>query len=756
MNNILDDLYIILEKNITPDISTERIMMFILGEENEGEIAPSDFYKIKKNKMQLSEKQRTNLARSKDWSFKRLERIVEEKYYHTQNDCYKKKNVRASFDFENISAQLKKMHEKYIDKNSIYELSECEMMKMLISLHFLRTIQSQTALNTEIIKKSNYVPWKEKEEELRNQIELNQITVVCGNAACGKKKLVWNYLRKNGSLEYLDIECRPGEKLREKKIEIKYLGQQNVVVKINELPVAFEKKDKNTKLIIKCTYLKEDDINFLDQLKSKTQIKIIIVTRTMKIPSIWGKVYISECPEKMLKKILGKYCNIEQYSNDVMSRFFSILHYNPYLTELIAKYLKKSNEYDISQFIKKLHDEGETCIVEMSKGKKINSSYRDEWKTRAPYPLSTLIGRILKPLDDDSIKQVVRLSIWTRTPITEEFLITVGSFTGEEVKKAINNGILEYRNPNVVQMPEPLIWAIWTQNIVIDIDGCDNNLPVLQIVFDGRRVSVDEDGISTGEMLLDKIIQPEECSVDVIEFYYSTLKNIIYRYHKVYSRVAYENKLVWERYYVRWTEFLENTILRLKSIGNIKFAEWINEKIYTKYKKREFFFQANDEQKGKKQLNSFETNYMMGIATPKQFEEMVELYKKNGELNIEQCHFLLDFGIQKEIDRIIGKMTKNPEKVYLKSDEYSVIPIIEKYLNCLWQNNIQDEYQIIYHVCYIHLKAIYHDPICRSKMSEVKMQLFDNEKLRYVQDKEVINRSRLYCFLVTVQDPVKI
>lgn len=111
-------------------------------------------------------------------------------------------------------------------------------------------------------------------------------------------------------------------------------------------------------------------------------------------------------------------------------------------------------------------------------------------------------------LDDDSIKQVVKLSIWTRTPIAKDFLARAGYFKEKIIEDAINNGILEYTdNESVVQMPQPLIWSIWTQNIVINNETLSEDLPALQIVIGDRKITVDEDGISTGRRLLDTIIQ---------------------------------------------------------------------------------------------------------------------------------------------------------------------------------------------------------------------------------------------------------
>ena len=607
MNRLLKDLLKAMQGVIEPKIGQDVLVKFFLGEENEW-IDDSIVNKIKNGKISLDSDRRESLIKSTDYTMERLQQVVK----RTSDN---NKSPKNSAKQEELKVNLRKLQKKLFALCKKYQVayqqtdSAMILLNRLVLLCFLKTLDIEQTFVRKSLSGREYVSWKNKENELNKNIRKNHITFVCGSAACGKRQLVEHFLHNRQTSDYVFADYTSFQK--KDFVQVDYLLRGIQEVPLDKFLIQCSRMEKNDYVIITWQYFEHDDMVRVVKMLEKLKAKVIIITRTKIIPEECGLVYVEKWPRMqmlgIIKRNYSQPCARTEYYE-----LIELLQYNPYLIEIISKYLRTTKEQSLEELLKILREDGVSEVIALSKGEchKIHSIYREKNKSKPTHPIATFLARCLESCSDEDIALLCRLIIWTQAPVDVEFLLKIGKFKYEEINKAIEKNYLLCVGKNTVQMSPVFSWALHSLRIEVDEKVTDDEFIKIYVMINDRKIEIDENGIRTGCELLMKMAGSHECSSDNIKYYYATIINIICRYHRIYSVALNIEDRRWGEYYRFWTHFLEVAVYRFRMLGNVKQAEWINEKVYVKYARKKSSCKPNVKQEFRTKLENFNLKFL--------------------------------------------------------------------------------------------------------------------------------------------------
>lgn len=684
INKILSDL-----KKGTK-ISEEKLLTFLLGEQNEY-ITRSERNKLKNRKRSFAGLRRDLFLASSDWGKERILRILGEN--GDSEECEKVYNA--------LLKNAKKIHKEYIGKE-FNNNDVSKIFEQIATLVWLKTPYSEEIFERKLLSDEKYISWEEKETEIKTTIQNENIIFVCGTAACGKRRLVEHYLNKNVCADYVFAEVFSVEGKRKVQVKYQYGGLREI--SLESFLEQCKWREKEDYLILIWHYFTGDEINSIFQWVREHHAKVIIITRMREIPKGYKKIEIEQWPKEGLMKIAQR-CFEKRTSKQDYKKFFEILHYNPFLVEVFSTYLALKSESKDS-FCHNAKREGEVEQLALSKGSKVRCSYRIDAKNNNPLPIATVLARCLLPCPDDDIRMLCELVVWTRTLIDKDFIIKMGGFKEEIIDDLIAKNYLIYNEKKQIQMYPVFVWAVDALKIELTTERPDETDTGIKVLFDERKILFNESGMQSGMHLLNSMIGNEKCTTMYIQYFYRVIENIICRYHRIYSANTNLTNKKRKRYYNQWTEFLEKAIRQIREMGNCELAAWIDERIYTKYKKKNREENITDEQRDRKKWEQFILKLMQG-SREEDWDEIIDIVRDGVFYN--EIHFLIDMYIYMEIYDIALEFADTADDKYVKPKRRGMLGLLDTYFGMLNNYGVNDDMQYLYSVVKYYLKAFYEE-----------------------------------------------
>jgi hypothetical protein len=670
-------------------LSEEILLIFFLGEYNEY-ISNIQRNKLKNRKLSLTELRRKNLLESSDWGKERFLRILQ----------LQKKDFGCEKPYEILLKNAREVYKEYAGKEFKGNV-DAEIFRQIAMLMWFGTLDATTIFARQRLSDEKYIKWSEKETELEIAIENRSILFVSGSAAIGKTRLVENFINNKvfGECVFTTVVC--GGQIPQIQVEYQYDGIKRI--SLQNFLEQCKWKDSKEYLIINWDYFKEEEIAPLLQWGSKHAVKIIVITRMKTIPKEYKTILIKQCTDEVLRKLVERNVNAEM--SDDYKEFFELLCYNPFLVDVFSIYLGQGKE-TIQSFFYNAVREGEAEQLALSKGSKVRCLYRAE-NGNDLLSLSTILSRSLLTCSNEDIRLLCDLIVWIRTPIDKEFVIKMGGFKEETIDALIDKNYLTYTEENKIQMYPVFVWAIAALEVELCTINSDETSTQIKAKFGEQEILYDENGVKSGMNLLNSMKGNSKCPTTHIEYFYQVIQNIICRYQRLYSaniNLSNDDK---KKYYDQWTQFLEQSVILIREMGNRDLAEWIQEKIYIIYKKKKEEYKATIEQERKKKWEQFILNIMQGTIKEEEWDDMIDMARDG--VSYHKVHFLIDMFIYMEIYDIAYNFIDYPNDKYIMSKRRGMIGVIDKYLGVLNNYGVNDDMEYLYIIVKYYLLALGND-----------------------------------------------
>lgn len=571
--NLLQRLVETIKKSADCTISRVCCMIYLLGEKIENNyFSDTALYKIYAGETSLSNTHLKDLAKSKDWSFQRLE------------ICLISGTEKVRINQQLLIDELYKIADEY----HIHTTSDISsMVKPLVHLYFFGMPDSRL-LFPAYNKRGcdNYVSWPSMEQKILDSLKTKQLLFLVGNPATGKKQLLISQLNKYTHFSYPDVfwlDSFDGIDLPlEKRItKISFFGY-HATLPLNTILEFLKQKPATSVLVIDMPSIKQEDLSFIDNYLTVLRMRIIIITRCHTIPDTYKVINIACPPVENLSRIFRQINNTNDLSDNDLKRLFDIVDHNPYIVTLIAKGMAKSK----SSLSKEELLDDTKWIWYKTTLPKLHSSYPNP-SDKSAQKLHTLICRILSVYPSNYLyDHASELSIWTKHPLKQSSLEKY--FGHNVISQAIAYGILLYfdKDNTKLFMPRIIADAIWKQ---FPINYTDYRTKIFEFL---------------------SIIETGKPSILPYEDLYQIIFNMALRFHFqttiMPSRIDSKSKNIFQE----WNNTLTEIIEHYMQLGNWKFAQETLPYLYTSETKRGTIIAPTKSQQYIQQLLQAQTQYM--------------------------------------------------------------------------------------------------------------------------------------------------
>lgn len=691
--------------DLSPEkVSKDKIVSFLLGEKIEEEYWDVKYLydllkddKYRKDKFFLPKESLIKLTQSIDWSNKRLSMYLQCKE-ETSKEITKALKEKLCSDNEMCISNKR--------CSSIENL-----LKRLVYKHFFGTDNIEGLFEGEkIVISPNHVVWELKEEQLAKKLKKHHLTFITGVPSNGKSTLVKHYFYEkikmsNGYLDFTWLICDDSSiELSEYNIKLNFLDKkENKEGPFKKVIHSLEKKE-NAYMVVYRPILSNTDLDFILNIFKSFKMRILVITRRQIQKGNYGIVHIGKWPQKKLKEISDKWLQkINEHqknkcdftiSEKEYRDWFNEIEFNPYLVELICKSIKKSNENSLNKI--KLSDYAD----KKGHSQSIHTSYRRKRVNDPPYPLKTLLTRILEPYSDEIItEKLSELSLWTRCVVSKEVLIQIGGISEELINDALEYSFLVSvsEEKNLVQMPRILAEAIWRKT---------------PIEYEKYKEIIGKSFLAIQEIEQ----MPDNFSYIAL---YDTWQYMIERIHKDIITIRSENKRIQNQQFEGWTEILESIKDYAESLGNTKMLCKINSILYIRHFKDIVKDQATAEQALKKKITEVKRLYIEESDMEKAVKEaefiLNNFLQSPGKKSkfVESSYIILDmlqWFVDQHIKNYINDILRCLVNREVPNSKSNVLAVLKNYITQIQKYGIQDliQYNGQYYTSDNNFKVLYY------------------------------------------------
>lgn len=458
-------------------------------------------------------------------------------------------------------------------KNVSFEIK----MKKLISLSIWDTIDvAQLFTPYTHPKLTGYIPWIEKENELFDALQKNNLVFISGGPANGKtllvKRVLKEHFHKSFDIYFTNKEQTSLDKII-KKISFmdKTVNFQNPSSRNFETALSYLKeKTEKSFFIIRKPFLEASDFEFIDQHLSGLKLKVIILTQTKNFDPKYHCVFIQDRPEDNLKKIYVSSRKQDDLSTQEWETLLDITSQNPYVLSLVGKSIQnaekrdkcskgKTNERDVL----KEHLLNKTeWIWNLTSQPKLHKNFDDNI-SKSEQTLRNLLYYITESYGQSETYSV--LSVWTKTPISKQLLIKISGLQDNDINRALQIGLLEYADINNSKIVMPAIIAdiIWDENPISYTEYHENLIRFLIMLKSGKPLEIPYKTL------------------------YPVVRTMIQRFHFQVSTMASRDKPRDKYDFIEWNHTVINLLHHLIQLGDYEVAEeFLPYIFYHKYEKK--------------------------------------------------------------------------------------------------------------------------------------------------------------------------
>lgn len=331
---------------------------------------------------------------------------------------------------------------------------------------------------------ANYVRWREKEQEIETILEESNIIILEGGAGIGKTQLVKSFIQnmKMAGKGYDDISWNEIMDVTEMSVQIESIEERlKRITEFDEVPTKqqnqanedkirrLQEQSEDTLLILECPILTEKDSEFLLNYFGQKKIRIIVTTRkcpeNVKIPII----YCLKLPKKILIKIFEANLDVgkkytDYFTDKEFEQLLENIENNTLVLKLLAKMIK-NKEFLFSNKKEDLLDINKWGRCKDSFPKVNENAYTGMKSSNNPvYYLYLFLYKYgIKPYDlEDAYAE---MALWAKDGIPIKKLREwMKRGAAEKIEEAIDKGILEYEEDDIVRMPRIIADAIWIKH----------------------------------------------------------------------------------------------------------------------------------------------------------------------------------------------------------------------------------------------------------------------------------------------------
>lgn len=539
----------ILRNSTDYKISVINSVHYLLGnklEETDFILSETMIQDITSGKRILSQTNFNCLAASDDWSLSRLS-----SFYGLDRDL-------TTSESERLVANISALYTEYFPRSPLNNFSD--QIKALIRLHFFGTADTAIFPKYTQTTSDGYIPWSEKNDELRNKLKESNIVFVGGFPGMGKKQLVRHYLDyalSRGSylpynIAWLDVTSSDSSLKTAFSKSFIFLG--NEITDLTSKCDLLKQKATPAIVIINCPFLQKEDFDFIGQYLKPTKIKYIIITRTP-IDNSKVSVHLTEYPIPVLKKIFNKLLPKNKlFSDDDFKILCYKTSYNPLAISLIAKMLKKSDS-NKKRSLKAALLDSKTWIWHEKNLPKTHSSYKSSDKTGVY--ITSILQRMLLDFPEQFMNSnLSELALWTRYSIPMSYLKTIVDF--KTIHTAIEYGLLQFNDKEraIISMPTLLAETML------------NKYPLTFLDYEEKFRKVIYQSMTT------------KVSAENFTLVYSAIYNALFYFQydtiKLKSRPSQSDQIRIDS----WNSFLSDAILYYSCLGHKKFSDDLTKELY--------------------------------------------------------------------------------------------------------------------------------------------------------------------------------
>lgn len=553
--NILHQLYKLIGLHDTSNrkqLSIIKVMNYLLGNNYEKSFSDNTLYNLYNNKTHLSYNNLHNLALFKGRDAKWLSQCISESI-----------DIPGLSESANSLLQEIQSSNKFIEQNIPNESDLSSVMDTLVFLHFFHVPDPHILFRyNERGTCKNYVHCSSIECEISSALTKNNFLILSGNPGSGKKQVLINTLPKyclasQTDTFWLDAPKSSSIPLKEQLLGISFMGDENRL-NMNQLLERLKMKKSSSILIIDRPTFTDDDLSFCLEFLLPMKLKIIITTYRKSFPDTFTIVDVDKRPVDNLIEIFHEYHPDSDFTNDDIRTLLEIVESNVHVLSLIARALSKNDGTITKDML--LNDS--EWIWEQTKTTKLHSSYHDS-VSKSEDQLLALIGRILSNYNSALlVNSASELSIWTKTPISQDLLSI--KWSPSVISECIAGGILQYYDANSEKlfMPRLIADTIW-RNTPIDYDEYKEKIfKFIDTIENGKSLSLPYDDL------------------------YKMLFNMILRFHFqvtiMPSRIDNHSK----ENFQQWNKLLADIIERYMEFGNYHYAEHVLPYLYASRNKK--------------------------------------------------------------------------------------------------------------------------------------------------------------------------
>lgn len=548
------------------------------------------------------------------------------------------------------------------------------------------------------IKNCNfYISWREKEEELLNLLQQQNIVFLTGKPASGKKELI-KHIYKTYCDSSKDIFfCTSGNLSISDQLQNQIFEDSKY--SLDDILYTLKSKGKSSLLILTRPILSDEDISFIKENLQNLEMRFIITTSTPSIPSVFSYINIDDRPYDNLQsiwdKILDNTSSKELLTPEEFQDLCDYIDKNPYLLTIIAQIVKREPKL-INESL-----DFKSWLWNHKNLPKFHATYHSTQKTSLNP--RQLILRLLDCYPDQLLEKLSELSIWTKHPLKRTLLEKY--FNPQLLDCAVSYSILQIvdEDNSMLVMPKVLADTIWYK---------------YPIKYEEYKESI--------QNFIFSIKSGTPLPIPYKDLY-PVILNLIFRFHfqitNVSSRIVKREFALLEE----WNELLLQLIYQIVQLGNPYIARQIVPHLFCYQHKSQYHEDSKTEHRMIRYLIDKQTEYMtndnitavmkeiQGIAIP-----LLEPYTANEMKITLSCvpyltliiQDLLDAEIRQERHLLINNDSGKDAFLILSMHLKTSIKLF-KSMSCTLKNDYIDfsyYYSFIYYLifCPYDINCSYH------------------------------------------------